>query len=514
MRPGQFSGTFAAFVLTFLLSLPASAEGLRTAKIFSSHMVLQSDLRVPIWGRSEAGAVVVVEFSGRQARTKADGKGRWKLALEPLKASSTGRELVIRSGDDRVVIEDVLVGEVWFAGGQSNMDYRVGGMARRLAEGRALVKAAELPAIRFRKINESNSPSPQEDLKRGGGWVVCSPGTVSGFSAVAYVFAQRLHRELGVPVGVMDCSWGGTPIEPYIPIEAFKGHPTLERLGELGKAGDIAGVRALTGGTYARSAAWLAGAIYNGRIAPVAPYAIRGAIWYQAESNCGRGEDPRDYAHKMRALIRGWRGVWGRKNLPVYFVQLPQWPSYAWTWMREEQRRALDEPGTGMAVTIDLDYANDIHPPNKIDVGERLARWPLAKVYSRKVPVSGPLFRGVELRAGTAVVSFLHADGGLMAGKLAGVMKLAKADDGVLHAFELVGKDGAWHAAEAKIDGETVVVTSKQVPSPVAVRYACYAAAPAGRAGNLYNTEGLPASPFCSDWTRMPYDPARNPMGK
>ena len=381
-------------------------------------MVLQCELPVPVWGRAAAGSEVLVEFAGQSVKTKADGEGRWKILLEPLKANAAGRDLVVQVAAERTVIRDVLVGEVWFAGGQSNMDYRVGGMARRLAEGRALVKAAELPSIRFRKINESNSPSPQEDLKRGGGWVVCSPRSVAGFSAVAYVFAQRLHLELGVPVGVMDCSWGGTPIEPYIPIEAFKGHPTLERLGELGKAGDIAGVRALAGGTYARSAAWLAGAIYNGRIAPVAPYAIRGAIWYQAESNCGRGEDPRDYAHKMRALIRGWRGVWGRKSLPVYFVQLPQWPSYAWTWMREEQRRALDEPGTGMAVTIDLDYANHIHPPNKIDVGERLARWPLAKVYSRKVPVSGPLFRGVELRAGKAVVSFLHAGGGLMAGKL------------------------------------------------------------------------------------------------
>ena len=298
-----FSGLFL-----FLLALPTGSSAAGPAKIFSDHMVLQCEFPVPVWGKAAAGAEVKVEFAGQSVQTKADGKGRWKLQLEPLKASATGRNLVVQVAAERAVIRDVLVGEVWFAGGQSNMDYKVGAMARRLAEGRALVKAAELPSIRFRKINESNSPTPQDDLKRGGGWVVCRPGTVPGFSAVAYVFAQRLHRELGVPVGVMDCSWGGTPIEPYIPIEAFKGHPTLERLGEFGKAGDIAGVRALAGGTYARSAAWLAGAIYNGRIAPVAPYGIRGAIWYQAESNCGRGEDPRDYAHKMRALIRGGAG--------------------------------------------------------------------------------------------------------------------------------------------------------------------------------------------------------------
>ena len=504
---------FRSFFL-FLLVLPAGASAAGPAKIFSDHMVLQCELPVPVWGKAAAGAEVKVEFAGQSVQTKADDKGRWKLQLAPLKASATGRNLVVQVAAERAVIRDVLVGEVWFAGGQSNMDYKVGAMARRLAEGRALVKAAELPSIRFRKINESNSPTPQDDLKRGGGWVVCRPGTVPGFSAVAYVFAQRLHRELGVPVGVIDCSWGGTPIEPYIPIEAFKGHPTLERLGELGKAGDIAGVRALAGGTYARSAAWLAGAIYNGRIAPVAPYAIRGAIWYQAESNCGRGEDPRDYAHKMRALIRGWRGVWGRKDLPVYFVQLPQWSSYAWTWMREEQRRALDVPGTGMAVTIDLDYANDIHPPNKIDVGERLARWPLAKVYSREVSVSGPLYRGVSIRDGTVTVTFDHAGSGLMAGRLGGVMKLTESGDGVLNGFALAGKDGAWHEAVAKIEGQAVVVSSKLVKDPVVVRYACYPAASAGLSGNLYNRDGLPASPFCSDWTRMPYDPARNPMGK
>ena len=265
-----------------------------------------------------------------------------------------------------------------------------------------------------------------------------------------------------------------------------------------------------------RSSAWLAGTIYNGRVAPVAPYAIRGAIWYQGESNCGRGEDPRDYAHKMRALVRGWRDAWGQKDLPFYFVQLPQWNSYAWTYLREEQRLALDVDGTGMAVTIDLDNAGDIHPPNKIDVGERLARWPLAKVYGREVAYSGPLYRGASFHGAVVTVTFDHIgdDDGLMVGRVLGVSRVGEAKNDALHGFELVGDDGTWHDADAKIEGRTVIVSSLQVKRAVAVRYACYPEAPENRTPNLYNRAGLPASPFCSDWRRMPYDHARNPLAK
>ena len=289
------------------------------------------------------------------------------------------------------------------------------------------------------------------------------------------------------------------------------GHPTLERLAALAAAGDVDGIKALPGGTFVRSQAWLAGAIYNGRIAPVVPYAIRGAIWYQGESNSGRGEDPRDYAHKMRALIKGWRTAWGHKELPLYFVQLPQWNSYAWTYLREEQRRALDVDETGMVVTIDLDNAGDIHPPNKIDVGERLARWPLAKLYSREVAFSGPLYREMAIRDGTVVVTFDHVVDGLMVGRVGGVASVAEAKVNGLNGFELTGKNGIWRDAEATIDGRVVVVSSSQVARPVAVRYACHPQAPRDGPWNLYNKAGLPASPFCSDWGRMRYDPRRNP---
>jgi sialate O-acetylesterase len=502
-------------VVAFLLLaccgyLPVLAA-LQPAKIFSDHMVLQRNAAVPFWGKADAGATVTVAFAGQSAKGKADENGRWKLKLEPMKASAEGRSLEISSGDERVVIEDVLIGDVWFAGGQSNMDYKINGMARQLPEGKALADAANYPAIRHRKVNERNAAAPQPDLT-GGNWVVCSPQSVHGFSGVAFVFARRLHLELKIPIGIIDCAWGGTPIEPYVPAEAFTGHPTLVKLAKYAKAGNTEAIKKMPGGTYVRSPAWLAGAIYNGRIAPVAPYGICGAIWYQAESNCGKGEDPRDYRHKQRALIEGWRKSFEQAHLPFFFVQLPQWKSYAWTYAREEQLQAMQVKGTGMAVTIDLDNANDIHPPNKIDVGERLALWPLAKVYGKKIPFSGPLFRKAEFRGREAVVHFDYAKEGLMIGRIVGVGKIVEDKDGTLNGFELSGQDGIWHPAKARVQGQTVLVKSLSVKQSVAVRYACHPEAPKAHPWNLYNKAGLPASPFCSDWSKMPYDPAKNPM--
>ena len=485
-------------------------QTLRTAKIFSDHMVLQQQMDIPIWGWAKPGAKVMVRFAGQTAETITDAHGRWKLTLKPIKGNFATREMVIESGQDRITHDDVMVGEVWFAGGQSNMNFTARGM-QKIPEGKAMVAAANHPKIRFCRINEPIAPAPKQDLGKSGKWDVCQPDTVIRHSAVCFVFARRLREELKVPIGIIDCSWGGTPIEPYIPATAFVGHPTLEKLAKYAKSGNIDAIKKMPGGTYVRSAGWLAGAIYNSRIAPVAPYGIRGAIWYQAESNCGKGEDPRDYEHKMRALVRGWRTSWGLKDMPVYYVQLPQWKSYAWTYAREEQRRAMTEPNTGMAVTLDLDNHNDIHPPNKIDVGERLARWPLAKTYSKKIPFSGPLYKSARVDGKTVIVTFDQVETGLMAGVIVGVGKIEEAKEAKLGGFELVGADGQWHIAEASIKDGTIVVTSGKVPNPLAVRYACYPTTPKGQTWNLYNKAGLPASPFCSDWTKMAYDSAKNP---
>ena len=479
------------------------------ARIFSDHMVLQREASVPIWGQGNPGDNIVVRFARQTASATADANGQWQVELTPMKANAINRDLFVQVGENKFIIRDVLVGEVWFAGGQSNMAHKMGSSARKLSEAKALVTTADYPGIRFRKISESHAPTPRRDL-RGGDWIVCSPKSARGFSAVGFVYARRLHLNLGVPVGVIDCSWGGTPIEPYIPFEAFVGHPTLEALAELASQKDYERIRNLPGGTFVRDEKWLAGAIFNGRIAPVVPYAIRGAIWYQGESNCGKGEDPRDYAHKMRALIQGWRDAWGKDDLPVYFVQLPQWNSYAWTFLREEQRLATDVKNTGMAVTVDLDNVNDIHPPNKIDVGERLARWPLAKLHSRKIGFSGPVFREIDIQDDIVKVMFDHTGEGLMVGQST-VGKVTESKNVTLHGFELAGSDATWYAAEAEIQGSVIKVSSPNVPIPVAVRYACHPIAPKNRPWNLYNRAGLPASPFCSDWSLMSYQPTKNP---
>lgn len=510
------SRQIALLAATVLLSLtPLASAALAPANIFADHMVLQADLPLPIWGAADPNASVTIEFNNLTATTKADVHGRWKLTFPSQKPSTTGRNMTLRSGDDQLILHDILIGEVWFASGQSNMGYEAGKVAGLLPEAKALVDSAHFPAIRFRRVNERSAPAPKPDLTTRAPWDICSPPSVRKHSAVAFLFARRLHQDLNIPVGVIDCSQGGTPIEPYIPAFAFTGHPTLEKLAALAKSGDIDAIKALPGGTFVRSPAWLAGAIYNSRIAPVAPYAIRGAIWYQGESNSGRGEDPRDYAYKMRALITGWRAVWGRDDLPFYYVQLPQRNTYARTWLREEQRRALDVPCTGMVVTIDLvDQANYIHPPNKIAIAHRLARWALAKQYGRPLPTSGPTYRAHTIHDNALILAFDHATNGLISAAHTAPDQITPTPDTPLHGFEIAGPDGQWSPARALIKNNTIILTSPKVSHPVAARYACYPQAPKGQPPNLYNTSLLPASPFCTDWSLMPYEPARNALSK
>ncbi len=496
----------------FSVILGHAEESLRPARIFSDNMVLQQGSPVPVWGTSAPNEKVTVEYAGQRVETKSDQKGKWKLNLNPLTANAEPKVLKVSTENKKISFKNVVVGEVWFSGGQSNMGYNAGSMAGRLELGKSLVSKADYPNIRFRKVTESNSPEPKEDLG-GGSWFVCNSNSVKSFSAVGFIYARRLHLKLKVPVGIIDCSWGGTPIEPYIPAQAFTGHPTLEKLLQYAKARNHEAIKKMRGGTFVRSDGWLAGAIYNSRIAPVAPYAIRGFTWYQAESNCGTGEDPRDYAHKMRALIRGWRSVWGNDDLPFYYVQLPQWKSYAWTYAREEQSKALDVPKTGMAVTIDLDINNDIHPPNKIDVGERLALLSLKNDYKFPVTANGPMFESVERKEDSMVVHFKNAKEGLIVGK-SEVGEVLEVKNDKLFGFELADKDGTWHPADASIQNGSVIVSKSGLNNPKAVRYACHPQCLGGKQWNLYSRAWLPASPFCSDWSLMEYDPGKNPMPK
>lgn len=498
---------FSHYVLVILACLgghSAAYAELKLAGIFSDHLVLQRERTVPVWGWGDKGQVVTVQFAGQSVTAKVNDDGTWQANLTPLAASDEARELVAVCEGEKVVVTDVVVGDVWHASGQSNMAMNVQAVARHFSQAEADMAAAKLPAIRFRRIDEQASAAPQKDIPLKAGWSVCSPDTVGGFSAAAFYFARKLRTELGVPIGIVDSSRGGTPIEPFIPRAAFKAHPTLLRELELGDREDLLGISKLPGGVRARDANWLPGRLFHSRLAPIKRFPERGVIWYQGESNCGDGEDPRHYQHKMRALITGWRTELGDEDLPFYFVQLPgSGARVGWPYLREQQRLSLGLPHTGMAVTIDL-FHQDIHPPDKFDVGERLARLALADVYGRKVPHNGPLFERVEIANGRAVVFFTHAGSGLMTAIKDGLAE-PKEDRAIsLAHFELADQEGNWHPANATIDGATVIVRNEHLPRPAAVRYA-YAVNP--EQCSLYNRDGLPAAPFCSHPELLKFEP-------
>ena len=491
-------------VLASISGLSVTHAELKLAGIFSDHLVLQRERAVPVWGWGDKGHVVTVQFAGQSITAKVSDDGTWQANLPPLAASDEARELIAASNGEKVVVTDVVVGDVWHASGQSNMAMNVQAVAKHFSQAEADMAAAKLPTLRFRRIDEQASTAPQKDIPLKAGWSVCSPDTVGGFSAAAFYFARKLRTELGVPIGIVDSSRGGTPIEPFIPRAAFKTHPTLLRELESGDREDLLGIWQLPGGVRARDANWLPGRLFHSRLTPINRFAVRGAIWYQGESNCGDGEDPRDYQHKMRALITGWRTELRDDDLPFYFIQLPGSGARAgWPYLREQQRLSLGLPHTGMVVTIDLFHA-DIHPPNKFDVGERLARLALADEYRRKVPHSGPLFERAEIANGQAVVFFTHAESGLMAATKDGLAEPKEARATSLEHFELADQEGIWHPADATIDGTTVIVRNERLPRPSAVRYA-YAINP--QQCRLYNRDGLPAAPFCSHPQLLKFEP-------
>lgn len=482
---------------------PHTRAEVRPAGIFADNMVLQCDRPIPIWGTSDPGQPITVRFANQEVTAKADSDGRWKAFLGPVTATATGQTLEIR-GSNTIRFDRVVVGEVWHASGQSNMAMTVGAMTAGLGpDGASRVGELDFSAIRFARIREPHAAHPRSDLTDRSVWTASAPDTTPGFSAVAFVFARRLHLELGHPIGVIDSSWGGKPIESFIPARQYEAadHPALILELELAKRRDFEGLRRMTGGVYARDDSWFPGAIFNGRLAPIAPFAIRGVIWYQGESNCGVDEDPTHYRHKMRLLIEGWRAARAGPGMPFYFVQLPGYSGAApgWPALREEQRLSLSK-NTGMAVTIDIDSPG-IHPPNKIDVGERLAKWPLARDYGASIPFSGPLYSSHEIRGGRIVVSFSHAEHGIRTGVKAGTQPFRETPGTAPRTFEVAGADGIWHAARAEIRNDKVEVASVGVPEPRGVRYA-YHIAP--DRPNLYNVHGLPASPFTSESTDSP----------
>ncbi len=500
---------------------PVSAQaGLSLPSFFSNQMVLQRDCDVAIWGTANPGAQVQVTFKGTTATTTADASGSWRLTLPSGPADAVGSTLRVSSDGATELIQDVLVGELWLASGQSNMVFTM----NRVPAYAELIAEAKYPQIRMFNAALCTAVEPQDNIE--GEWTSASPETVPQYSAVAFFFARKLHEELGVPVGVIKSAWGGKPVETFTSREALRTLPGTRALVELAEAADENFEPSRAREQYekrleaweAADAAWKAkpaddrgrrprrpavpkrpldtegqpGVLFNSMIHPFVGYTIKGVIWYQGEGNAKPGAVP--YDQTLPLLIRDWRSRW-QQNFSFYFVQLANFrqPTSApgdndpWPLLQDRMRRILaTTPKTGMAVTNDVGEAADIHPKNKHDVGERLARWALAHDYGRKLVYSGPLYTAYRVHGNAIEVDFDHVGKGL-----------ASRDGSALGRFEIAGDDQVWHWADAKIvDEDTVTVSHAQVAKPVAVRYA-WAANPTG--ANLVNSDGLPASVFRTD---------------
>ncbi|MDH3254134.1 MAG: 9-O-acetylesterase [Acidobacteriota bacterium] len=642
-----------AVVLSWGWAGGASVQGtgLRLPALFADHMVLQREMEVPVWGSAAPGDEIAIEIAGQRKVAVADENGDWRTTLDPLPAGGP-HELVVQ-GDHTLHFSDVLVGEVWLASGQSNMEMPLAGWGRIL-DFEAEIARADYPEIRLFHVEHTTAMRPQSDVETTG-WKRCSPESVAEFSSTAYFFGRRVYREIGIPVGLVHSSWGGTVAEAWTSAGTLEGmddfreavgevkSTTAEDIIEMRRAFDDAMAsrqRALiendegmedgsfvwagvdvddsgwstmdlptkwedadlpeldgvvwfrrrvelpaswvnselvltlgpiddgdetffngvslgstygwdmprrykvpadlvrAGGNVITVRVWdpyysgglwgepkdlnleeaggaglsLAGpwsykvgldlgeleplpispdepnrptVLFNGMISPLVPYAIRGAIWYQGESNSSRAYQ---YRTLFPALIRDWRTIWGQGDFPFYFVQLAAFEpgpleAGAWAELREAQAMALSLPATGMAVAIDIGTAADVHPKNKQEVGNRLARLALKRVYGEEIVDSGPLYRQMSREESRIRLAFDHAQGGL------------EAKGGALTGFTLAGEDQAFFPAEARIEDDTVVVWSGEVSDPVAVRYG-WADNPDC---NLYNAAGLPASPFRTD---------------
>jgi len=464
-------------VLAFLGAAGSRAD-VAFAPLFTDHAVLQQGKVVPVWGRADPQEHVSVTFRGQTVGATTGPDGRWVVLLGALPASADGADLVAAGRKTRVVRSDVVVGEVWLCSGQSNMEFTVDDPrhpAFRLQDAKAEVAAAQFPLIRQFEVGRQVANAPTEDAS--GAWTPCAPGTVGAFSAVGYFFARDLHRRLNVPVGLIASTWGGTPIEAWLSPWALGGDPAFAPVRGRWE-------RMPPDDPHKRS--WEPAGLFNAMVNPVLPYALRGVLWYQGETNAVRAGE---YHALFSTMITAWRAHFGQGDLPFYWVQLanyqdPHDPSgVSWAYLREAQAQALDLPATGMAVTVDIGDAKNIHPRNKQEVGRRLALVAKAKAYGITGDYSGPVFLAAERSGAGMLVRFRYAEGGLTAAEKP------------LQSFEIAGADRKFHPATAVIAGDTVLVQSPAVRDPVAVRYA-WSDNPEA---NLYSGAGLPAVPFRSD---------------
>ena len=458
-------------VLTLLVAGSARAD-VKLPAIFGDHMVVQAGAKVPVWGTADAGERVTVKAAGHERSATAGADGKWRVVLEPLEAVAP-IEITV-SGNNSITLKDVLVGEVWLCSGQSNM-----GFALKNAKGGALaVEKADNPKMRLFTVGRDAVAKPGAEIN--GSWKVCSPETAADFSAVAYFFGLDLHQKLCKPVGLIDASWGGTRAEAWIPKSAFEALQLPYEPAWTEQWLNPPPEAAAKNPRQRKRPEQAPAALYDGMIAPIAGYALRGAVWYQGETNTAY---PKDYRDVLAALINGWRVAWGQGDFPMLVVQLPNFIGRGrdWPTLRAGQAQvARDLPNVGVVVTIDVGESNDIHPRDKLTVGKRLGAAAERIAYGRDVPFSGPVFKSMSIDGAEAVLRFDHVFGGLVA------------RGGELKGFEIAGGDGKFVPAAARIDGETVRVRADGVASPTFIRYG-WANDPTC---TLYNKADLPALPF------------------
>lgn len=510
------------FIAWLMVAAPAAARANVTLPdVLSSSMVLQRDAPVPIWGKAEPGEAVTVRFQGQKRSAVADANGKWRVNLSALKASGVPATLFIE-GKNKLELTDILVGEVWLVAGQSNMQR----LLRETNDGERATAAANFPQLRL--FNVSRQVAFKKAAPPLAVWQACTPISVREFSAIGYYFGVELQRELNVPIGLINSSYGGSQAEAWTPVKYLLASeelkPTVDRTkiwdaerpnvkvdyDEAIRTWRAEADRAKAAGAVPSPSPSvpdalrdyrIASSIYDGMIEPLIPFRIRGAVWYQGESNEARAQQ---YALLLPVMIRAWREQWGQGDFPFGIIQLPNYhdpkpepADEAWSHIREAQRlTALNSPHTGLIVTIDVGEARDIHPKNKLDVAARVARWALADVYRRKLIRGGPTVRSVKVGQGKLVVTFEQVGAGL---------KIRDGDK--LDEFAVAGSDGKWHWASARIIGnDRVEVWSAGVAQPVAVRYA-FNSNP--RHPNLTNDSGLPATPFRTDTWPGPTDGKR-----
>ena len=489
-------------MLSTAMSSVAQAQTQRALSLnplFSDHMVLQRDSPVPVWGETSPGVRVAVSFAGQNKTATADAAGQWRLTLDAIKPSTTARELSVSSSHEQLVLHDILVGDVWLCAGQSNMQAWVAG-----TDIEPLVAGAAVDSIRVFLVDVTATAQPQTRFRQGQPpvmvavqrekmdeyglkWTVSSVADARWFSAVTYAFGRALHARTGVPVGLITAALGGTRAQAWTPREALETEPSLRSL---------AAQPAAEMGDNARPSG-----LYNGSIAPLQPFAIAGVVWYQGESDADNFEQARQYQTLLPALIQGWRRAW-KRDVPFLIVQLPAFgnaqstPTDApWAWLREAQLntvKRLDQ--TGLVVSIDTGSTDNLHPPTKKIIGDRLAEMAVSLDSAQAARIKGPSLESHEIQGDKIVLHFVDVGERLVAGEIVRGTDRVSAQS--LSGFEVCGADGKFVEAQARIVGENgVIVSAPQVPTPVAVRY--------GWAGfprcNLFDSQGWPASPFRTD---------------